>query len=87
MTTTELVFTGAPGERPRAERRNTFSKVEGEFVDETTSKTEFVDHRSVQRAQIIRRTDNLTIGEGEFVVSLSLYIHREKKIFILKERH
>lgn len=69
LTTTELVFTGKPGERPSPVRRNTYTKVEGEFIDETTSRTEFIDHRSVQRAEIIRRTDNLTVGEGEFTVS------------------
>lgn len=68
ITTTELVFTGVTGERPLPVRRNTYTKVEGEFTDVTTSRTEFVDHRTVQKAEIIRRTDNL-VTEGEFIVS------------------
>ena len=68
LTTTELVFTGKPGERPSPVRRNTYTKTEGDFIDETTSRTEFIDHRSIQRAEIIRRTDNLTVGEGKFTV-------------------
>lgn len=70
VTTTELVFTGHPGERPRPERRNTYTKPGGNFTDETTSKTEYVDHRTVHRAEIIRKTDNLTTGKGEFIVSV-----------------
>lgn len=66
VTTTELVFTGVPGERPSPVRRNTYTKVEGEFIDETTNRSEYIDHRSVQRAEIIKRTDNLIVGEGEF---------------------
>ncbi|KZC04400.1 hypothetical protein WN55_02762 [Dufourea novaeangliae] len=65
-TTTELVFTGMPGERPSPVRRNTYTKVEGEFMDATTTRSEYIDHRTVQRAEIIKRTDNLTVGEGEF---------------------
>lgn len=68
-TTTELVFTGIPGERPSPARRNTYTKIEGEFVDATTTRSEYVDHRTVQRAEIVKRTDNLTVGEGEFTVS------------------
>lgn len=68
-TTTELVFTGTPGERPSPIRRNTYTKVEGEFVDSTTTRSEYVDHRTVQRAEIVKRADNLTVGEGEFTVS------------------
>lgn len=67
-TTTELVFTGTPGERPSPIRRNTYTKVEGEFIDSTTTRSEYVDHRAVQRAEIVKRTDNLTVGEGEFTV-------------------
>lgn len=67
-TTTELVFTGTPGERPSPIRRNTYTKVEGEFVDSTTTRSEYVDHRTVERAEIVKRTDNLTVGEGEFTV-------------------
>ena len=67
-TTTELVFTGVSGERPSPVRRNTYTKIEGEFIDATTTRTEYVDHRTVQRAEIIKRTDNLTVGEGEFTV-------------------
>lgn len=63
------MFTGTPGERPRPVRRNTYTKVEGEFIDSTTTRSEYVDHRTVQRAEIIKRTDNLTVGEGEFTVS------------------
>lgn len=66
------MFTGAPGERPSPVRRNTYTKVEGEFLDETTSRSEYIDHRTVQRAEIIKRADNLTVGEGEFTVSRSL---------------
>lgn len=72
VTTSELVFTGKPGERPTPHRRNTYTKVEGDFTDETTTRTEFVDHRSVKKVDIIRRTDNLIIGEGEFTV---IYFH------------
>ena len=68
-TITELVFTGISGERPSPARRNTYTKIEGEFTDETTSRSEFIDHRSTQRAEIIRHTDNLTVGEGKFTVS------------------
>lgn len=68
VTTTELVFTGKPGERPIPVRRNTYTKVEGDFTDETTSRTEYIDHRTVKRAEIFRRADNLTIGEGDFTV-------------------
>ena len=67
-TTTELVFTGVSGERPSPVRRNTYTKIEGVFIDATTTRTEYVDHRTVQRAEIIKRTDNLTVGEGEFTV-------------------
>lgn len=66
--TTELVFTGTPGERPSPIRRNTYTKVEGEFIDSTTTRSEYVDHRTVERAEIVKRTDNLTVGEGEFTV-------------------
>lgn len=62
------MFTGAPGERPSPIRRNTYTKVEGEFIDSTTTRSEYVDHRAVQRAEIVKRTDNLTVGEGEFTV-------------------
>ncbi|XP_011699680.1 PREDICTED: titin [Wasmannia auropunctata] len=65
-TTTELVFTGTPGERPIPIRRNTYTKIEGDFTDETTSRSQYIDHHSIQRAEIIKRTDNLTVGEGEF---------------------
>lgn len=74
MTTTELVFTGVPGERPSPVRRNTYTKVEGEFIDETTTRSEYIDHRSIQRAEIIKRTDNLTVGEGEFTVNYVIII-------------
>ncbi|KAL0102066.1 hypothetical protein PUN28_018543 [Cardiocondyla obscurior] len=66
VTTTELVFTGTPGERPNPIRRNTYTKIEGDFIDETTTRSQYIDHRSIQRAEIIKRTDNLTVGEGEF---------------------
>ncbi|KAG5317371.1 TXND2 protein, partial [Pseudoatta argentina] len=65
-TTTELVFTGTPGERPIPIRRNTYTKIEGDFIDETTTRSQYIDHRSIQRAEIVKRTDNLTTGEGEF---------------------
>ncbi|XP_020289920.1 titin isoform X3 [Pseudomyrmex gracilis] len=65
-TTTELVFTGTPGERPTPIRRNTYTKIEGDFIDETTTRSQYIDHRSIQRAEIVKRTDNLTVGEGEF---------------------
>ncbi|XP_011864756.1 PREDICTED: uncharacterized protein LOC105560330 [Vollenhovia emeryi] len=65
-TTTELVFIGTPGERPVPIRRNTYTKLEGDFTDETTTRSQYIDHRSIQRAEIIKRTDNLTVGEGEF---------------------
>ncbi|KAM0735611.1 hypothetical protein ACS0PU_010759 [Formica fusca] len=68
-TTTELVFTGTPGERPTPIRRNTYTKIEGDFVDETTTRSQYIDHHNIQRAEIIKRTDNLTVGEGEFTVS------------------
>lgn len=68
-TTTELVFTGTPGERPTPIRRNTYTKIEGDFIDETTTRSQYIDHRSIQRAEIVKRTDNLTVGEGEFTVS------------------
>lgn len=70
VTTSELTFTGKPSERPTSHRRNTYTKVEGDFTDVTTSRTEFIDHRSVTKAEIIRRKDNLTIGEGDFTVIL-----------------
>ncbi|EZA48960.1 hypothetical protein X777_12406 [Ooceraea biroi] len=65
-TTTDLVFTGTPGERPTPIRRNTYTKTEGDFIDETTTRSQYIDHRSIQRAEIVKRTDNLTVGEGEF---------------------
>ncbi|EZA46410.1 hypothetical protein X777_00187, partial [Ooceraea biroi] len=68
-TTTDLVFTGTPGERPTPIRRNTYTKTEGDFIDETTTRSQYIDHRSIQRAEIVKRTDNLTVGEGEFTVS------------------
>lgn len=68
-TTTELVFTGTPGERSTPIRRNTYTKIEGDFVDETTTRSQYIDHHNIQRAEIIKRTDNLTVGEGEFTVS------------------
>lgn len=70
-TTTELVFTGTPGERPIPIRRNTYTKIEGDFIDETTTRSQYIDHQSIQRAEIVKRTDNLTVGEGEFTVSKS----------------
>ncbi|KYN06803.1 hypothetical protein ALC62_02186 [Cyphomyrmex costatus] len=65
-TTTELVFTGTPGERPMPIRRNTYTKIEGDFTDETTTRSQYIDHHSIQRAEIVKRTDNLIVGEGEF---------------------
>jgi len=63
------VFTGIPGERSTPIRRNTYTKIGGDFIDETTTRSEYIDHRSIQRAKIVKQTDNLTVGEGEFAVN------------------
>jgi hypothetical protein len=50
-------------------RRNTFTKLEGDTsFEETTSNTEYVAHQTVERAEISRHRDNLTVGEGRFEV-------------------
>lgn len=52
-------------------RRNTFTKLEGDFETETTSRTEFRQFDQTQRTEIVRRRDdNLTVGEGKFTVSI-----------------
>lgn len=70
VTTKQMEFLGLPGERPQMVRRNTFTKPEGEFESETTSRSEFRQFDHTQRTEIVqRREDNLTVGEGKFTVS------------------
>lgn len=83
-TTSELVFTGTPGERPTPIRRNTYTKIEGDFIDETTTRSQYIDHRSIQRAEIVKRTDNLTVGEGEFTVNIMIKLSDMYFNFVLE---
>jgi hypothetical protein len=70
ITTQQVEFTGELTERPPLIRRNTWTKLEGEFTSETTSQTEFKRFDSTQRTEIVkRRSDNLTVGEGKIDVS------------------
>lgn len=62
-------------ERPRPIRRNTYTKLEGDFFDETTSKTEFVDYQEVERAQMIKQADNLVVGREEYIVSENVFTY------------
>uniref|UniRef100_A0A8D8YHU5 Uncharacterized protein n=1 Tax=Cacopsylla melanoneura TaxID=428564 RepID=A0A8D8YHU5_9HEMI len=65
ITTQQVEFTGETTERPVLIRRNTWTKLEGEFTSETTSKSEFKQFDSTQRTEIVKkRADNLTVGEG-----------------------
>jgi hypothetical protein len=61
-------FTGEPAERPRLIRRNTWTKLEGELLAETTSRSEFREFQVLERTEKVRRrSDNLVLG-GEFQV-------------------
>lgn len=68
-TTSKHDFTGELGEREKPVRRNTFTKLEGDMsFEETTSKSEYHAHQTVDKVQITRHKDNLTVGEGRFEV-------------------
>lgn len=72
ITTSKEVFTGEVTERPRLIRRNTWTKLEGDIITETTSQSEYKRH-DTKRTEIVRRlTDNLTVGEGTIDVSISI---------------
>ena len=79
ITTTKVNFTGELVPRTRLVRRNTFTKVEGEFISDTTSKSEFVDYSTtVERTTIKKRQDNLTV-EGDMTFDTSTTIEYTEK--------
>lgn len=78
-TTAQVEFTGETTERPRMIRRNTWTKLEGDLIIETTSKSEFKQYDQVDRSELVtKRIDNLTIGEGTIEVRFSTFSAKEK---------
>ncbi|XP_011503243.1 PREDICTED: titin [Ceratosolen solmsi marchali] len=83
---TSLDFLGISGENPSTERRNTYTKVEGEFIDTTKSKTECIDHDRTEtiqitdrfkskgpfeRVEIIKRTDDIQLEDEKKISGIS----------------
>lgn len=68
-TTAQAAFTGERTERPPLIRRNTWTKLEGDMLTETTARSEFRDYETVERTTTVRRReDNLVVGGGHFQV-------------------
>lgn len=69
-TTQQVEFTGEQVERPVLIRRNTFTKLEGDIITETTSSVDFRKHEKVDRTTIVRPSENkIVLGEESFQVS------------------
>lgn len=69
ITTSQSEFTGRPSEQVTPVRRNTYTKIEGDFYTDTTSKSEYTDHTAhYERTTIVKkRDDNLTsFGQIDF---------------------
>ncbi|XP_031344808.1 uncharacterized protein LOC116171908, partial [Photinus pyralis] len=57
-------FIGEVGPRPSPIRRNTWTKIEGDFTTDTTSHTDFVDFSTVEKTTIVKKREDNLIVEG-----------------------
>ncbi|KAB0803830.1 hypothetical protein PPYR_00800 [Photinus pyralis] len=85
-TTSKTTFTGEVGPRPSPIRRNTWTKIEGDFTTDTTSHTDFVDFSTVEKTTIVKKREDNLIVEGDMTFDTSSHVDFTKKVTPVEPR-